>query len=108
MMDALEKSIKKWEAIVDGTGCDKGPGNCNLCRLFYLWKNCCEGCPVKEKTKFKYCERTPYQDFQDHIDGCKICQDESTEKWYPGKAPGCDIGREIAQREVDFLKGLRK
>lgn len=31
---ALQGSIAKWQAIVDGTGTEQGPANCPLCLKF--------------------------------------------------------------------------
>jgi hypothetical protein len=33
-LEALKGSIRKWEAIVDGTGEDDGADNCPLCHMF--------------------------------------------------------------------------
>jgi hypothetical protein len=67
-LTALKGSIAKWEAIVDGTGEDKGPENCPLCGLFNNqvnpW-NFCVGCPVRAATGVKLCENTPYVAYDD-------------------------------------------
>ena len=41
---ALRGSIKKWEAIVSGEGCDDADANCPLCLLYH--NNDCVKCPV--------------------------------------------------------------
>lgn len=71
---ALQGSIKKWEAIVAGTGWDKGANNCPLCQRFPFGR--ChnedpfesnsennEVCPVALKAGRAYCESTPYMDW---------------------------------------------
>lgn len=63
-LEALKGSIAKWQAIVDGTGEDRGFNNCPLCRLFgvshYAEEINCRGCPVFEKTGKHVCKGTPY------------------------------------------------
>lgn len=75
--EALEGSIKKWEAIVDGSGIDAGPQNCPLCQMF--WAGGCRGCPVFDVTDEKDCYGTPY--------------------W--------DVDEDAPERELKFLKSLR-
>jgi hypothetical protein len=83
---ALEGSIRKWEAIVAGTGEDWGTSNCPLCTEFYAFVGVdgdnCRGCPVRERTGYGLCDGSPY------------------ERYVPGN-------REGAQEELDFLKSLR-
>lgn len=60
---ALLDSIKKWEAIVDGTGADNGSQDCALCQEFRTVRHpiyYCHGCPVMDKTKRQSCVDTPY------------------------------------------------
>lgn len=73
---ALIGSIAKWQAIVDGTGEDKGADNCPLCRRFddeerytddegrRRYRSCVtergERCPVTLKTGMVSCEGSPY------------------------------------------------
>lgn len=61
-LKALKGSIKKWEKIVDGTGTDKGPDNCPLCKLFFDSTDCL-GCPVNNATGKTGCRGTPYDDY---------------------------------------------
>ena len=49
-LTALKGSIAKWEAIVAGTGEDRGTENCPLCAAFYHHPKHCEGCPVERST----------------------------------------------------------
>jgi hypothetical protein len=64
---ALRGSIAKWQAIVDGTGEDKGHSNCPLCQMFYDEHNdgqsCCAGCPVADATDSTCCVDSPYDDW---------------------------------------------
>lgn len=66
-LKALHGSIKKWQAIVDGTGIDRGPQNCPLCEMFLPYdgdpETDCEGCPVYEKVGQRNCQGTPYSEF---------------------------------------------
>jgi hypothetical protein len=66
---ALEGSIAKWQAIVDGTGFDRGPDNCPLCIAFFDTQgenddgytvSECNDCPVYQYTGETGCQRTPY------------------------------------------------
>lgn len=57
-IEALKKSIEKWKGVVDGTYTDIGNKDCPLCSLYI--DNECLKCPIREKTKSSYCERTPY------------------------------------------------
>ena len=93
-LTALEGSIKKWEAIVAGTGVDAGPKNCPLCQAFHEdflspdnKGNGCRGCPVYEKTGEYGCGGSPYDAYED--------TDDEEEKQY------------AAEQELEFLKSLR-
>lgn len=86
---ALCGSIAKWEAIVDGTGEDRGTSNCPLCHEFY--NNDCVGCPVSAATGKSRCDGTPYEDYDDSV---YECGDDSHE------------AHEAAVRMRDFLVGL--
>ena len=64
-LKALNGSIKKWEAIVAGTGRDLGSHNCPLCEKFMFksgeeFEYGCYGCPVSQKTGLGGCDGTPY------------------------------------------------
>lgn len=92
--EALEESIKKWEDIAAGTGVDLGKRNCALCGLF--WDNDCVGCPVFKITGFTGCRETPYTKFMFSV------RDSGS-----GRQAKTEEEKELAQREVDFLKSLR-
>lgn len=89
-LKALKGSIKKWEAIVAGTGIDAGSINCPLCGLFY--HNDCLGCPVSEKTQQELCMGSPYDEYSNLWNG-ECTTDEEL--------------RDAAKKELDFLKSLR-
>ena len=88
--DALELSIEKWEDIVEGKGEDLGATNCALCQK-YIKKECVD-CPVYKVTRKTACERTPYREYE-------IAQSLGK----PAR-----LLKKLAQKEVDFLKSLRK
>lgn len=96
---ALIGSIKKWEAITAGTGIKKGAQkNCPLCQKFY--NLCCMGCPISEKTGYRYCTLTPYEEWESHHN--------NTHHHYLlyYVVEGCEECKRLAQKEVDFLKNL--
>lgn len=95
---ALKGSIAKWESIAAGTGQDRGCLNCPLCKLFVLGRpfyERCDGCPVMEKTRVSGCRFTPYEEFDD------LDSDHNN----LGYAIS-DVAKEVARREVAFLKSL--
>lgn len=96
-LKALHGSIKKWQAIVDGTGEELGSINCPLCHLFLYDENqirlqngkACLNCPIYEKTEVKFCEGTPYYNY---IDASEEDEEEDMIKY--------------AKAELEFLKSL--
>lgn len=88
--DALELSIEKWRDVVDGKGWAIDATNCALCHKYINVG--CMGCPVFKRTHSNYCGRTPYYEYGD------------------AKNAGAseDKLKQIAQRELEFLEGLRK
>ena len=104
--NALQKSIKKWQRIVDGTGVDDGCHNCALCEVFYYApEGECLECPVFIKTEKRFCHQTPYDEWSNHQE-----DEHSNEVDYPEagvphsiKCPTCE---RLAEKEVKFLKGL--
>ena len=94
---ALRGSIKKWQAIVDGTGFDGGYMNCPLCKLFNslgVGANRCKGCPVYGKTGMTGCLGTPY-----------IAFEEANQLVRYGEKPR-EYEIPFAQAELDFLISL--
>ena len=93
-LTALRGSISKWEGILAGTIQDEGPRNCPLCKLFWYVGEDCKGCPVAASTGFSNCGGTPYEDFGEVMESG--VSDSERQR----------LGKEIAQRELDFLKSL--
>lgn len=96
--DALEKSIKHWEentAATDFSKVDMGAGSCRLCLEYHQ----CNGCPVMKKTGLLLCGGSPY-----------YRASEAYFAWRrnPSDPDLRDKFRYAAQKEVDFLKSLRK
>lgn len=93
-LEALRGSIAKWQAIVDGTGKDRGILNCPLCQLFHSGcrddgVNGCTGCPVRQATGQRGCMGSPY------------------ELYYSAQEAGAkDAMRKHAVEELAFLKTL--
>jgi len=92
--DPLELSIEKWEDIVNGSGQDHGGENCALCQKYFdvsddEHKNCA-GCPILEKTGYRGCVGTPYEEYSN------LSNWEDEEEYL-----------RLANEELDFLKSLR-
>jgi len=97
IQDALEGSIRKWLMISRGKLVDKGINNCPLCEL--LFNTSCDRCPVRKRTKFIYCAKTPYTDWCDH-----------QEAFHPSREirkVRCKKCKTLAIREHRFLCSLR-
>ena len=58
-IEALEKSIEKWDGIVAGTVEDQAGGNCECCKQFKF----CINCPVAHYVSNTGCDGTPYHKF---------------------------------------------
>lgn len=97
-LDALKGSIRKWEAIVTGTGEDKGWKNCPLCVLFNNpnedHEYACGGCPVVEAVGNAECEDTPYYEWVDTFTVLELKVANTPER------------QALAQKELDFLRSL--
>ena len=75
----LDKSIEKWQFIVDilnlgvAIGQDGGRFTCALCLKYMPIGYACQGCPVCTETGHQGCVGTPYDDFhktnEDNIEG---------------------------------------
>lgn len=98
-LTALQGSIAKWRAIVDGTGADDGPCNCPLCKMFLLGADGkvfrrdserCKGCPIPEETGQISCDGTPYWEYVE-------AEEAGADK---------DELQPLAQAELDFLISL--
>jgi len=112
-LTALQGSIAKWEAIVNGTGYDEGCDNCPLCKEFAnqysqepAWaQDGCSGCPVAQKAGNSSCGRTPYSawvhysyDNGEHLSG-------KPSFWRRYKVFD-ERSLELAKKELDFLRSL--
>ena len=103
--EALEKSIKHWEENKDGEDPTFGVNNCALCKIFYA--ECCRVCPVRGKTQCVGCEGSPYAEALDaweNVEDLRRGGGENHKDYYSALY----VYREACQREIDFLKSLRK
>lgn len=106
-LTALQGSIAKWEAIVNGEGADLGHKNCPLCMAFIdteeeepEWaQDGCYGCPVAHKVGTGGCSGTPYTAWSDYTGG-PFTKDPL------GARVKDEQGKRLAQEELDFLKSL--
>jgi len=96
-LKALKESIKKWEKIVSGEGEDRGGENCALCEMFA--EDECIDCPVYIKTGEHSCGGTPYIEWRNHQSYHLYTTEE-------GFVVRCSKCKELAQRELEFLKSL--
>jgi len=99
MREALQKSTDKWQAIVDGSGVDKGWENCALCSKF-ICNESCHGCPVATDPGNAGCENTPYIEWSIHHGEVHGTEDGDKLRV---ECPEC---QRLAQAELDYLKGL--
>ncbi|HYF29434.1 MAG TPA: hypothetical protein VEA36_03680 [Candidatus Paceibacterota bacterium] len=101
-LEALKGSIAKWEAIVAGTGDEKGVNNCPLCQLFNGPSEeanlGCKGCPVADASGDTGCLNTPYEHWTEAPDLIK-----SPDGGYMIGGIGSRI---LAQAELNFLRSL--
>ena len=56
---AMERTIVKWQGIVDGTTEDYGPTNCACCQS-YAKRSGCGYCPISIHVEQNHCKGTPY------------------------------------------------
>lgn len=93
---ALRGTIEKWTKILLGEINDEGADNCPLCAKFnnihQIKDKDCIGCPVMEKTKNRYCLKSPYIAWQSR----NFDRSEYLDPDY----------QRLAQAELDFLKSL--
>jgi len=97
---ALEKSIKKWKAIVQGLGVDKGVLDCELCRKYLSIHACSQKCPVKMRVGTYGCRSTPYMKWASHQ---HIKHNQYIHPYYIR----CPVCKKLATKELNFLKSLR-
>lgn len=96
-LEALKASIAKWERNAEA----KTPAefrvseiDCPLCVLFKTGSDECEGCPVFEKTRVRFCRETPY-----------MSAAVARRDWRDGEGSS-DRAHAAARDEVAFLKSL--
>lgn len=108
--EAIKKSIRKWESIAEGIGIDRGATNCALCQKYYT--NDCIDCPVYHATGDEWCSNTPYGDWinhqkKEHTDTImQIVATFTTWIFIEKSIVFCPTCREIAWKEVEFLRSL--
>ena len=88
-LEALHGSIRKWERIANEGAQNGGSGDCPLCHIYLVTRKNCVGCPVRVRTGFPNCLKTPYHRF--------------VQASYAGNESAM---REHAQAELDFLRSL--
>ena len=98
-LEALKGSIEKWEAIVAGTGEDRGGLNCPLCAEFGNAK--CGGCPVADAVEEEWCNGTPYEQWMRKVTG----ERDASTGCYVRKAV-TDEHKALARQELNFLVSL--
>lgn len=104
---ALKKSIKYWEAIVEGTETSSGIVDCALCIEFFNSydddNTNCVGCPVSAKTDQDCCQGSPYDLFMEDATLVEF----GNVKGYTWKGAWDEEAvKAKAQDELDFLKSL--
>ena len=99
--DPLELSILKWQDVAYHGGEDGGMANCALCKVHYDEEgSCSDKCPVRKNTGVCGCNKTPYEEWDYHQDKEHIGELDRTVH--------CEKCKEIAIRELEFLKSLRE
>jgi hypothetical protein len=100
ILEAISKSIEKWENIVAGHSKDCGPTDCPLCKLFNRKEQThdyCTDCPVLTYGNGdKFCQNTPYSKWETLFG--------MTEPMI-AKTP---TQKQAAQDELDFLKEVER
>jgi hypothetical protein len=98
----LDLSINKWELISENKLIDEGLDNCTLCEMHN--NNSCYTCPVYQYTQMSYCKSTPFQEFREHVDECLTCHEDDD----IGIADYCIVARDIAKKELKFLRFVKE
>lgn len=109
-LTALEGSIEKWRAIVNGNGVDGGAGNCPLCAAFVNEEDPeetepgedsgCFGCPVAEAAGMTGCINTPYDEWSEYQSNNNRFVGDGDRKVFDTPSAV------LAKNELDFLLGL--
>jgi hypothetical protein len=96
----IELSILKWELVREGYFDGTYGSTCALCSKYYNYfseiDGSCDTCPIRKKTEQRYCRGTPYSDYI-------FSNTDEYEVAFPDK----DL-LQIIDREIDFLKELRR
>ena len=104
---ALLGSVRHWYSIAYAKGETRGPENCALCLAFNNHDTHdagidCEGCPVADVTRYRFCARTPWDTWADHRrDEHRKCDPSAH-----GGVRGCVTCKRIAITEFEFLFSL--
>jgi len=100
--DSIEK---KWKKIKTNQEKDLGPNNCSLCIEFLKGPGLgCGTCPICIYTELDACDRTPWDDWDNH-------QARIHGKGLFGPAyiqDGCIICKKLADKEIAFLEKILK
>ena len=96
-LEALQKSIKKWENIVNGTEIDQGAKNCELCKI----NDDCSSCVIASGMHVGGCHDTPYAKWRHYYDDYFGGRENVIAyKVFDAKS------KELAIAELTFLKSL--
>jgi hypothetical protein len=113
-LEALQKSIIKWEKRADGCYSDTND-YCPLCELFNPHRikadySDCRGCPVMESTGKEFCHDTPYIEwykFNEELEEYDTLEElEDISKYSEEIKRIKDEFAGAAEQEVRFLKSL--
>ena len=98
---ALKQSIAHWQrmlklSVEDIRNNKEEPlaPNCALCSLYI--DGDCEGCPVKNKTGYVLCRKTPYKEAADLYYAIYKCTSRALKTFH-----------KAVQKEIDFLGSLK-
>lgn len=97
--EALEASIAKWERNAEAETPDDvrvDASACALCCIFY--ESGCVGCPVRNRSGYSLCARTPWQAAAGSHLRWELHEDDGHR----------DAFRAAARDEVAFLESLRE
>lgn len=90
-IEALKGSIRKWQAVANGSEADSSGWDCPCCQAFRH----CVGCPIKDHTGQEHCYGTPYIAWENYIHQ----HDKGTRVFDK-------VSKNLAEEELNFLKRL--
>lgn len=105
MKELIEKTIEYWKGIKAGALCGYGDTSAPLCYEYFTRRGCPE-CPVEMGSGRSFCTGTPWEDFHKHqIESHRVYK-------YAGQVPygtvsECEKCKELAQKVIDYLEGLK-